>query len=87
MVQELITPARLEIRGINVSYLDKPVLEDITFSVPHGERVAVVGPNGAGKSTLFKALVGLVTYKDRANPDPRAADRPPSGLRGLYSST
>jgi ABC-type Mn2+/Zn2+ transport system ATPase subunit len=35
-------------------------LQDITFSVPHGARVAVVGPNGAGKSTLFKALVGLL---------------------------
>jgi ABC-type Mn2+/Zn2+ transport system ATPase subunit len=36
------------------------VLENVSFSIPQGQRVAVVGPNGAGKSTLFKALVGLL---------------------------
>jgi manganese/iron transport system ATP-binding protein len=64
MGQELKIPARLEIQGINVTYFNKLVLEDVTFSVPHGERVAVVGPNGAGKSTLFKALVGLLPIKN-----------------------
>jgi ABC-type Mn2+/Zn2+ transport system ATPase subunit len=36
-------------------------LEDISFQVQHGERVAVVGPNGAGKSTLFKLIVGMMS--------------------------
>ncbi len=53
-------PHRLEVQNIALAYGDKLVLEDLTFSVPHGARVAVVGPNGAGKSTLFKALVGLL---------------------------
>jgi ABC-type Mn2+/Zn2+ transport system ATPase subunit len=35
-------------------------LEDITFQVQRGERIAVVGPNGAGKSTLFKLIVGTI---------------------------
>lgn len=35
-------------------------MNDLSFQIPHGARVAVVGPNGAGKSTLFKALVGLL---------------------------
>ena len=52
--------ARLDIEHISVAYDGSPVLQDITFQVPHGARVAVVGPNGAGKSTLFKALVGLL---------------------------
>ena len=38
-------------------------MNDLTFAVPHGARVAVVGPNGAGKSTLFKALVGLLPLR------------------------
>lgn len=38
---------------------NKSVLEAVTFSIPCGERAAVVGPNGAGKSTLFKVIVGL----------------------------
>lgn len=53
-------PARMQVDDLSVEYEGKPVLQDITFSVPHGSRVAVVGPNGAGKSTLFKALVGLL---------------------------
>ena len=53
-------PARLDIQAVNISYGNISALENLTFQVPHGERIAVVGPNGAGKSTLFKALVGLL---------------------------
>ncbi len=56
-------PHRLEVQSIRIGYDDKIVVEDLTFSVPHGARVAVVGPNGAGKSTLFKALVGLLPLR------------------------
>ena len=35
-------------------------LDDVTFSITKGKKVAVVGPNGGGKSTLFNALAGLV---------------------------
>lgn len=56
------TPAHLQIRDLTVAYQPgaRPALENVSFSVPQGTRVAVVGPNGAGKSTLFKALVGLL---------------------------
>ncbi len=56
-------PHRLEVQNVNLGYGDRTVVEDLTFSVPHGARVAVVGPNGAGKSTLFKALVGLLPLR------------------------
>ncbi len=54
-------PHRLDIDNISVDYGPglPPALQDVSFGVPHGARVAVVGPNGSGKSTLFKALVGL----------------------------
>jgi len=39
---------------------DKYALQDVTFRVTAGEKVAVVGPNGAGKSTLFKLIAGTV---------------------------
>ncbi len=58
-----VDPARLEFEHVTVSYNGRPVLEDISFEVPHGAQVAVVGPNGAGKSTLFKALVGLLPVR------------------------
>ena len=55
-----LNPHRLEVENISVAYGEKAVLQNVSFQVPHGTRVAVVGPNGAGKSTLFKALVGLL---------------------------
>ena len=56
-------PHRLEVQNVSLGYGDKTVVDDLTFSVPHGASVAVVGPNGAGKSTLFKALVGLIPLR------------------------
>ncbi len=55
--------ARLEFENVMVAYNGHPILDDLTFEVPHGAQVAVVGPNGAGKSTLFKALVGLLPLR------------------------
>ncbi len=35
-------------------------VDDISFSVPKGERLAFIGPNGAGKSTTIKMLTGIL---------------------------
>ncbi|MEC4815255.1 MAG: ABC transporter ATP-binding protein [Scytonema sp. PMC 1069.18] len=37
----------------------QPVLQDISFTLNAGERVAVIGPTGSGKSTLLENLIGL----------------------------
>jgi ABC-type Mn2+/Zn2+ transport system ATPase subunit len=54
-----VLPA-LDVRHLTVSYEQASALDDMSFTVAPGERVAVVGPNGAGKSTLLKAIVGLI---------------------------
>jgi manganese/zinc/iron transport system ATP- binding protein len=53
-------PAALEIRGLTVSYGERPVLWDVDAQFPVGALSAIVGPNGAGKSTLLRAALGLV---------------------------
>ncbi len=35
---------------------DRKILDDVSFDIPHGHKVAVVGPSGAGKSTLARLL-------------------------------
>ena len=58
---ETSTDSILKVEGLSVSYGDNPaVIEDMSFSLKKGERLAIVGKNGAGKSTLAKALCGFV---------------------------
>jgi ABC-type Mn2+/Zn2+ transport system ATPase subunit len=47
--------------GVTVRYDGHRALDDVSFLLARGERVAVVGPNGAGKSTLFKVVAGVLS--------------------------
>ncbi len=50
---------RGDVRFDRVSFAyeqERPILHDLSFSIPAGHKVAVVGPSGAGKSTLARLL-------------------------------
>jgi cobalt/nickel transport system ATP-binding protein len=50
----------VEIEHLTFAYPDgHAALKDVTFSLGHGDKVALVGPNGAGKSTLLLHLNGI----------------------------
>lgn len=49
----------LRVKGLTLRYESGTALENISFEVQAGQRIAVIGPNGAGKSTLFKIVAGV----------------------------
>ncbi|MEM8878506.1 MAG: metal ABC transporter ATP-binding protein [Pseudomonadota bacterium] len=50
----------LSIRGMTVSYGDKPAVFSLDATFPPEAMTAIIGPNGAGKSTLLKAALGVI---------------------------
>ena len=46
----------LSVDNISKSY-DEPVLNDVSFVVDKGDKIAVIGPNGIGKTTLCEVIM------------------------------
>lgn len=49
----------IEIEGLNFSYNNNKILENLDFTINDGDYIAIVGDNGAGKSTFIKCLLGI----------------------------
>ncbi len=51
----------IEFRNVSFTYpdCDKSTINDLSFSIKAGEKIALVGNNGAGKTTIVKLLCGL----------------------------
>ena len=50
----------IHVKNLSFRYVNKIVLQDISFVLSENIIVAIVGPNGAGKSTLLKILAGIL---------------------------
>jgi len=50
----------IELKDVNLSYGDKPILKKISFSVKSGSQTAIIGPTAAGKSQLLYMLANLI---------------------------
>ncbi|MEI6316227.1 MAG: ATP-binding cassette domain-containing protein [bacterium] len=49
--------AVLRFEGVSFEYgPNKPILDEVTFSLREGSKVTIMGQNGAGKSTIFKLI-------------------------------
>lgn len=53
--------AELDVAGLCKSFDGRrPILNNVSLRVPHGQAVALVGANGAGKSTLLRCCLRLI---------------------------
>ncbi|MBR2444553.1 MAG: ABC transporter ATP-binding protein [Clostridia bacterium] len=57
--RELLEVESLEFKNVYFAYDDKYVLENVSFYIKKGERIAFVGYNGAGKTTTTKLIMRL----------------------------
>ena len=55
-------PALL-VSNLSFTYKEKPVLDDVSFTVGKGRFTALLGPNGAGKTTLFSLITRLLATR------------------------
>lgn len=63
--RQLTTLPLLSVEGLTHSFVDpqgrnQNVLDDLSFSLAHGESVALWGPSGSGKTTLLNLVAGLL---------------------------
>jgi ATP-binding cassette subfamily F protein 3 len=49
----------IEVTNLTKHYGEKRVLDNVSFTIERGDRIALVGANGAGKSTMIRMLSGL----------------------------
>lgn len=50
----------IKVNGLEKSYRNKKVVDNLSFKMKEGELFALLGSNGAGKSTTIKMILGLV---------------------------
>ncbi len=62
----------LLVKDITTKFGDRTLLDNVSFALTYGEKVALIGRNGSGKSTLLKIIAGY------AEADSGTIDRPSS---------
>src|ERR1700689_2415586 len=74
----------LEVTGLRKEFGSLVAVDDVSFSVPAGESLAIVGESGSGKTTIARMIVGLerptsgtisACGHDRSRPARSARDR------------
>jgi peptide/nickel transport system ATP-binding protein len=49
----------LEVEGLTVRFGEQTVVDDVSFTIDHGQRLAIIGESGSGKTLTALALIGL----------------------------
>lgn len=51
--------AQITCQNLTLGYEGRPILQDLSFSVPAGAYLCILGENGSGKSTLMRTMLRL----------------------------
>ena len=54
------TPSIIDVRGISAGYQDRPILNEVSVTIPKGQVTSLIGANGCGKSTLLKTIARVL---------------------------
>ncbi|CAG85125.2 DEHA2B03894p [Debaryomyces hansenii CBS767] len=50
-------PGEIKFENVTFGYHpDRPILQNASFTIPAGEKIAIVGPSGSGKSTILRLI-------------------------------
>lgn len=49
----------LQVQNISFGYTEKIIIQNVDFTIPKGQNVAILGESGCGKSTLLKLIYGM----------------------------
>lgn len=48
----------LSLENVGMAFADQPLFGDVSLTLTHGQRIALIGPNGEGKTTLLRLIAG-----------------------------
>ena len=75
----------IQVRNLTKFFvIGENLLDNLSFEIQEGERVAILGRNGCGKTTLFNILTGQMDYDSGevyVNPNKRLVPRFPNSRR------
>lgn len=57
-MNDAFSPTLVECRNLSFGYGARPILQDLSFTVPRGKVTALMGASGGGKTTLLRLIGG-----------------------------